>query len=102
MVTILFLLMGIVVLDIILSQNRRHRRHYPPHNYRHNDDYTPPYHTPYHTPRYTYEPNDFWHQSPHYRYDSPDYPPNERAHSPIVATLIFIIVLMGVLYFLAH
>ena len=98
MVTILFLLMGIVVLDIILSQNRRHRRQYPPHNYRHDDPYTPPYHAP----RYTHEPNNYGYNSPHHRYDSPDYSHYQRENSPVVATMIFMIALMGLLYFLAH
>lgn len=98
MVTILFLLMGIVVLDIILSQNRRHRRHYPPHNYRHGNPYTPPYYTP----RYTYEPDDYGHKVLHHHYDAPDYRHYPREQSPIVATMIFIILLVSFFYFLGH
>lgn len=98
MVTILFLLMGIVVLDIILSQNRRHRRHYPPHNYRHDDLYTPPYHAP----RYTHEPNDYEYNSPYHRYDSSDYRHYPREQSPVVATMVFVIVLVGLFCFLAY
>jgi cbb3-type cytochrome oxidase subunit 3 len=98
MVTILFLLMGIVVLDIILSQNRRHRRHYPPSDYRPDDSYKPPYHTP----RYTNEPSHFEHYPPYYRRDSTDYWHNQREHSPVVATMVFMIVLIALLYFLAH
>lgn len=98
MVTVIFLLIGLAILDMILSQNRRHDRPHRPYNYRHDDPYTPSYHPP----RYPYERDDFEHYVPHYRYDSPDYRHYPREQSPVVATMIFIIAVIGFLYFLAH
>ena len=98
MVNILFGLIGMVVLDHILAQNRRARRPYYPPYFREDIPYSPP---PYEG-RYRQDTNSFSHYSRHFRHDLANSSPNERIQSPIVSTLIFVAILIGLFYFLRH
>ena len=91
MTNVLFLLIGVAVLDMLMSYNRRRYPHHPP-QYR--DDmphYTPPTH---YVPPTHFAPTHYpqpWHESA-------QYPPYRRETSPVFATLIFMIIIVLLMF----
>jgi hypothetical protein len=91
MTNVLFLLIGIAVLDMLMSHNRRRFPQQPPQYWDGTPPYTPPAHyappTHYSAPHY-----------PQFRHESAQYPHYRRENSPFVATMIFMVLVVLLMF----
>jgi hypothetical protein len=91
MTNVLFLLIGIAVLDMLMSHNRRRFPQQPPQYWDGMPPYTPPTH---------YAPPTHF-SAPHYsqfRHESAQYPPYRRETSPAFATMVFMVVVVLLMF----